>query len=65
LPALITNRHSMARIGVLDVDWPALFRLDLKEPGYKVAWIEKKPQPLFEVAQPDFAPRAPPIQAMY
>jgi hypothetical protein len=33
LTALITNRHSMARIGVLDVDWPALYGLDLKESG--------------------------------
>jgi hypothetical protein len=41
LSALIANRHSMARTWALDVDWPALFRLDLKEPGYKVAWIER------------------------
>jgi hypothetical protein len=31
----------MARTVVLDVDWPALFRLDLKRPGDKVDWIEK------------------------
>ena len=59
LSTLITNRHSMARIGVLDVDWPALFRLDLKEPGYKVAWIEKLSECLLLFLQPDFAPRAP------
>jgi hypothetical protein len=27
------------------VDWPALYRPDLKEPGYKVAWIETPPTP--------------------
>ena len=44
LSILITNRHSMARIGALDVDWPAvLVRLDLKGPRDKVAWIEKRP----------------------
>jgi hypothetical protein len=37
----------------------ALFRLDLKESGYKVAWIEKPLQCLNYFLQPDFAPRAP------
>jgi hypothetical protein len=36
LSTLITNRHSMARIGVLDVVWPALYR-----PDEGVWWIRK------------------------
>jgi hypothetical protein len=56
----------MARTGVLldvGVGWSALYRLDLKESGYKVAWIETPPQWqwLLLLLQPgfDFAPRAP------
>jgi hypothetical protein len=44
-------------------DWPAVFGLDLKEPGYKVAWIEKSVQRLLLIIgffQGDFAPLAPP-----
>jgi hypothetical protein len=37
----------------------ALFRLDLKESGYKVAWIENPLQHVNYFLQPDFAPRAP------
>jgi hypothetical protein len=44
LSTLITNRHSVVRTGVLDVDWPDLYRLDLKESGYKVAWIKRPSQ---------------------
>jgi hypothetical protein len=37
---------------------PLQAALVVKGSGDKVAWIEKKTQRLFEVAQPDFAPRA-------
>ena len=37
----------------------ALFRLDLKESGYKVAWIEKSVLSLLLFFLWDFAPRAP------
>ena len=36
----------------------ALYRLDLKEPGYKVARVEKYVQRLLPFFQGDFAPRA-------
>jgi hypothetical protein len=32
------------------VDWSALFRLDLKEPGDKVAWIENPSLSLLLIA---------------
>ena len=60
----------MERIGVLDVDWPALFfQLDLKEPGDKAARIKR---PCLRVTILDFLyftagfrASRPLIQAMY
>jgi hypothetical protein len=41
------------------VDLCALYRLDLKEPGYKVAWIGKPSLSLLLFFLWDFVPRAP------